>query len=763
MSAAARPPVPLPLARLGVFAVLALFVGLHWSALIDNPPLLRLLAATLMIVGAAVVLAALGALAPSRRWRWPLALLVATLGLVLAALSLGVPARLLAPGGWGELVGDLRLGLDVVGGATYPYTGGGEWSRLAILLGLALALGASAAVAFWPTAAAASARATLGLAILVAAYGTAATLSRPAAPLLQGLLLFVLVAAWLWLPRLAGRNAIAGLAMIAAAGVLALPLSARAVDGEPLLDYTGWNLSSAAPDATEFFSWNHSYGPIGWPRTGRRLLTVRSAAPQYWRTAVLDRFDGFRWLEPLESSPAAPELPSQVEGPTSAGKLDPRWIHTAYFSVDELSSQLVVAAGAPLSVQGLSPTSSSDGGIVPADGDGISSGDSYSVHYYSPEPTAARMRRAAAEPYQPVLRRETSIAVPQRFPGTLEAQVGHQVEVNAVTSRLTVPLRPPAGGDRTQASADRRLLHSPYAAVYRLARGLTGGAATTYDAVEEIRRHLRGAYSYSESPPPRRYPLRAFLFRDREGYCQQFSGAMTLMLRMLGIPSRVAAGFSPGTAVGNHYVVRDFDAHSWVEVYFEGIGWVTFDPTPAASPAASISAGPVRAAPGLPAGRPLNPIVGDGPRVAAAVKRGSDGNRGRGWLLAAGLAVLAAAAAASSALAARRRMALEGRALADAQIAELRRALSRLGRPIAGGMTLQRLERNSAELGRVDLAAYVAKLRAYRYGGGSEPPGAGDRRRLRRELGRRGGRRRALRALRAVPPFGPRPAPSSDG
>ena len=64
---------------------------------------------------------------------------------------------------------------------------------------------------------------------------------------------------------------------------------------------------------------------------------------------------------------------------------------------------------------------------------------------------------------------------------------------------------------------------------------------------------------------------------------------MALLLRMAGIPARVVTGFSTGatdTKTGE-YVVRDFDAHSWVEAYYPGWGWLTFDPTPADSPARS--------------------------------------------------------------------------------------------------------------------------------------------------------------------------------
>src|SRR3954451_5903774 len=68
---------------------------------------------------------------------------------------------------------------------------------------------------------------------------------------------------------------------------------------------------------------------------------------------------------------------------------------------------------------------------------------------------------------------------------------------------------------------------------------------------------------------------------------------MALMLRMVGIPARVAAGFAPGSLNrdSGEFRVRDLDAHAWVEVYFNGIGWVTFDPTPPAAPAQSRTSG----------------------------------------------------------------------------------------------------------------------------------------------------------------------------
>ena len=129
--------------------------------------------------------------------------------------------------------------------------------------------------------------------------------------------------------------------------------------------------------------------------------------------------------------------------------------------------------------------------------------------------------------------------------------------------------------------------------MYGIASRITTGAPTMYDAVQRIERYLNRNFTYSEKPRAAQYPLNAFLFRDKFGYCQQFSGAMALMLRMAGIPARVAAGFAPGSLNrdSGEYRVRDLDAHSWVEVYFNASA-VTFArrPQPRASePSADIN------------------------------------------------------------------------------------------------------------------------------------------------------------------------------
>ena len=126
-----------------------------------------------------------------------------------------------------------------------------------------------------------------------------------------------------------------------------------------------------------------------------------------------------------------------------------------------------------------------------------------------------------------------------------------------------------------------RIASSPYAGVYALARRLAAGTHGRYEVAARIQAFLGSGFTYDTNPPPATYPLVSFLLATHEGYCQQFSGAMTLMLRMDGIPARVAAGFLPGARIApGEYAVSASDAHAWVEVFFAGIGWVPFDPTP---------------------------------------------------------------------------------------------------------------------------------------------------------------------------------------
>ena len=129
-------------------------------------------------------------------------------------------------------------------------------------------------------------------------------------------------------------------------------------------------------------------------------------------------------------------------------------------------------------------------------------------------------------------------------------------------------------------------------AASQLAAEVTASASNEFDAVMELTSYLQHHYRYSLQLPPvphGRDPVDWFLFDVKTGYCEQFATAETLMLRSLGIPARLATGYATGDydAVLNQSVVREHDAHAWVEVYFENHGWVPVDPTPGVDPLAA--------------------------------------------------------------------------------------------------------------------------------------------------------------------------------
>ncbi|MHC5228911.1 transglutaminaseTgpA domain-containing protein [Enterococcus sp. LJL99] len=139
--------------------------------------------------------------------------------------------------------------------------------------------------------------------------------------------------------------------------------------------------------------------------------------------------------------------------------------------------------------------------------------------------------------------------------------------------------------------AERQLPDTLPGQVQELALSLTESKTTLYDKVKAVEQYLKtdGSYRYSKTdaaytPEDKDY-VDHFLFETKTGYCDNFSSAMVVLLRSVGIPSRWAKGFAPGDVVetsnkNKKYAIRNSHAHSWPEVYFEGYGWIPFEPTP---------------------------------------------------------------------------------------------------------------------------------------------------------------------------------------
>ncbi len=125
------------------------------------------------------------------------------------------------------------------------------------------------------------------------------------------------------------------------------------------------------------------------------------------------------------------------------------------------------------------------------------------------------------------------------------------------------------------------------ARIAKLAAEITAQAPSNYDKALALEQYLATHFGYTLDLPRSlaRDPLANFLFERKRGHCEYFASSMAVMLRSLRIPSRLVTGFRGGefNDLTGQYVVRASDAHSWVEAYFPGFGWISFDPTPAGS------------------------------------------------------------------------------------------------------------------------------------------------------------------------------------
>ena len=132
--------------------------------------------------------------------------------------------------------------------------------------------------------------------------------------------------------------------------------------------------------------------------------------------------------------------------------------------------------------------------------------------------------------------------------------------------------------------------------VKTLAHQVMDNLPNAYDRAEALESFLRSPpFSYSpqvKATPPGRDPVDYFLFDLKQDFCEYFASAMVVMLREEGIPARLVEGFTTGSYdnASNSFVVKEQDAHAWVEAYFPGYGWIEFEPTPSQPPFARLDA-----------------------------------------------------------------------------------------------------------------------------------------------------------------------------
>lgn len=553
--------------------------------------------------------------------------------------------------------------------------------------------------------------------------------------------------------RLAPALAAGAVIVLAAAG--ASTSAAVAKDG--VLAWETWDLDSTRTPVSVSYVWNSSYDGIEFPK--KKTTVLRIVGPKrgfYWRATTLDRFDSDRWLESLtllSTGFSLGKLPDDPLLPTRS--LNPRTWVKQQVEVVALRDDRIVAAAQPVALDAqLGGVYRYSGGIVRAS-DTLPPGRRYTVWSYAPQPKPRELARIEPN-YPPALDRFLDIGRTRVAPfGT----AGRDAVVDGLFDD------------------DRYFALWPYRELWEQARRLRADARTPYGAVVAIETWLRttGGFIYDEQPPrPAGLPpLADFVAVSKRGYCQQFAGAMALMLRLLGIPARVGAGFTSGTYEDGGWTVTDRNAHTWVEAWFPGFGWLPFDPTPGRGTlAASYSASST----GFNAGDAADAFTGGtGARASGGgadqlrllqlreqllERQGTgvtdDGSPSALWLLL--LLVVAAGGAIGGVKIVRRRLRYltrDPRRLAGAARHELTDFLADQGLPVSPSATPQEVhELVQRELG-ADGRPFAHALAAARFGppAASAAAAARARRELRallRSLRRRLGRPARLRGLVAL-------------
>jgi len=502
-------------------------------------------------------LALAAAALPGRAWR-TVAALVATLGAAWVALGVSlVPSRPLDPGsgfGLGDPLSVLRMrfenGFEDFYGTHLPFDPRVHTAMNGLVLfsifcfSLVIALLAAERK---PVAAAA---------VLLVGAGWPATLLGPASGIAIGAA--ILAAALVLLAGLGSRRipalAVPAVAVVAA-GAVAVGSATAARHG--LVHWQSWNLAHVATGPTDVgFVWDAQYGGLRWSGRPTTVLQVQSARPPaYLRATVLDDFVGDAWSVGIPR-PADSLEPAAARRPQSQTR--------EVVTVNGLADTHLVGGSIPIRFEaGSAPLVKPQPGFAALD-QNLPRGFRYTVWSYTTRPAAAALRRSP-----PVYPQELS------DDGLLD--VGRGVTMP--------PFGAPDRAARVQVLLAANPDLNPYGYLARLADEVAVQAKTPYGAVARLENWFvaSGGFRYSNHPLVIKPALVGFVTTTREGYCQFFAGAMALMLRYLGIPARVAVGFAGGKYDASHrvWLIRDRNAHAWVEAWFKGYGWLPFDPTPA--------------------------------------------------------------------------------------------------------------------------------------------------------------------------------------
>lgn len=268
-------------------------------------------------------------------------------------------------------------------------------------------------------------------------------------------------------------------------------------------------------------------------QTNTPLFTVTAAEPSYWRLAGLDTYEQNIWKVAGNFSPQDGELPGQPALSGQRDRLEQQYV------ISNLNSIWLPAAFSPNEIDNATAQATwnaETSSLTVANDVESSNGVSYTVVSQVPRLTPDELRAA---------------------PDTVPQDIAERY--------LALPQVP----DIARATAAE----------------VTAGATTRYDKMLALQSFFR-TFEYKVDLPPRQGdPIEQFL-SERQGFCQQFAGTFAVMARTLNIPARVAIGFTWGDPISDPvdglqtYQVTGRQTHAWPEVWFEGLGWVAFEPTP---------------------------------------------------------------------------------------------------------------------------------------------------------------------------------------
>ena len=328
----------------------------------------------------------------------------------------------------------------------------------------------------------------------------------------------------------AGRNGgLRPVAVLAGASVAALVLAL------PFMPFAEEAIRPASMDWTRLATGGASrltvQADVGdYLNSGRsaELMRISSPEPLLWRGGTLDHFDGFKWSSTVE--------PGEDDGEEIAADVPVRKVEQRV-EILEAETSLLFGGYQVSSVSVRDAQERSDGSWTTVRP--LSEGSSYRVLSRVPQPTTEQLRSAGIA--YPAVVGEKFLQLPEDRPGILR-QTAQKIETD----------------------------YDPQ---------------TPYDTARAIERYLisDGGFTYNLNADYNRADkaIEEFLDGNKEGFCTQFATTMALLLRELGLPSRVAYGATRGREEGpDEYVITGYNVHTWVEVYFPGVGWYPFDPTP---------------------------------------------------------------------------------------------------------------------------------------------------------------------------------------